>query len=445
MGRRLALILAGVALAVIGLGSAVLAANQKKPGAYDPKFGDVGARYGLLPDFPFPSGLDNYGGLALSPGGKIILAGDTEIAGVHDFAIGRLRTNGHFDTSFGNAITHVSEGNISGDDEVHGIASGPGGSIFVASGSELAGVERIGVAKLDADGFLDNGFDGDGRTTTLVGTDAFARAIAVQKNGKVVVVGAAEIGGDNQLVLVRYLATGPPDPAFGGGDGIVTTKVGKSAVAIDVEIQKNGKIVVTGGDSFGAAPSSEGIVVRYRANGTLDPGFGSGGIARFRSAKQAVFYGLAIGSDGKVVAVGVTDQKLSGVVLRLTAAGKRDHRFGGGDGIVRSNFRQSAFVYLTGVAVQRNRKIVVAGFGGDTLGALGGSLLARLRPNGRLDKGFANRGSRLFLLGATGFSLTSVAIQPNGRIVVGGAFEVGGNTQGLFAARFLGDPVHKKK
>ncbi len=103
---------------------------------------------------------------------------------------------------------------------------------------------------------------------------------------------------------------------------------------------------------------------------------------------------------------------------------------------MRSNFHQG-FAYVTDVAVQRNGKIVLAGFGGDIFGVPGGMLAVRLTPKGKLDRGFGSRGSRLFLLGATDFALVRVAIQPSGRIVLGGAFSVFG-TGGFLAARLYG-------
>lgn len=430
-------------LLVLGAASAA-SAKPGKPGTLDPSFiGGFGfPGIGLVGASSFTNGLDNYGGLGLTPGGRVILAGDTEVAGVHDFALGRLRSNGRLDTSFGDPVDHVSVGDVFGDDEVNAIAVGPGGSTFIATDSESGGIDRIGVAKVDANGSLDNGFDGDGRTTTTIGSDALARAIAVQKNGRVVVAGSGEVGAKNDLAVVRYLPNGLPDPSFGGGDGIVTTHLGLFALGFDVAVQKNGKIVIAGGRST-SATGSEAIVARYRANGTLDPGFGSGGIARLRIGSTSFAFGLAVGSRGKAVIVGFSDAKVSGFVARLTAAGKRDHGFGGDDGLTRSNLRQG-FVYLTDVALQRNGKIVVAGFGGDVPGLVGGTLVGRLRADGSLDRGFADRGSRLFLLGGSGFAFVQLAIQPNGRIIVGGRLLVGGETQGLFAVRFLGDPVRKR-
>ena len=353
--------------------------------------------------------------------------------------LGRLSKNGRFDQGFGSPATHLSVGDVAAgsDDDAKDVAAGPDATTYIATDTSSGGVNRFGVSRVSASGFFDNGFDGDGRTTTTIGTDAAPGAIAVQRNGRPVVAGQATIGGKDRLALVRYLPNGNPDPSFGGGDGIVTTPIGQGFIAFDVEVQKDGKIVVAGGTQVGGSGAARVTVVRYRPNGTLDTGFGNGGVARLKVGKFAVAFGLALGARGKIVIGGVSEAKLSGFAARLTRAGRRDRSFGGGDGLVRSNFRQG-FAYVTDVAVQRNGKIVLAGFGGDIFGVPGGMLAVRLTPKGRLDRGFGSRGcAAVPARERREFALVRVAIQPSGRIVLGGAFSVFG-TGGFLAARLYG-------
>ncbi len=435
-------ILAGIALLVIGLAPGTAAGKPHRPGSPDRAYGPGGFGVGLVSEGQFANGLDSFGGMALRPDGRVTLAGNTVSGGNGDFAIGRLRGNGFPDESFGDPVNHVSVGDILGDDVVNAIAAGPGASTFLTTQSSSVGIDRIGVAKVDANGSFDNGFDGDGRTTTTIGTEAQARAIAVQKDGKVVVAGSGNIAGTTDVAVVRYLPSGAPDPSFGGGDGFITRHIGVASVAFDLAVQKDGKIVVSGSDEFNASSDSEAFAARFKANGDPDSGFGSGGVARIRQGNTGIAFSLAVGSAGKIVLAGLNaaGSKPTGFVARLTAAGRRDKSFGGGDGVTRTNFRLG-FSYPTSVALQRNGKIVVAGIGGDIPGIVGGTLVARLTADGRLDREFADRGSRLFLLGATGFSFVQVAIQPNGRIIVAGDFTVSGEVRGLFAARLFGDPV----
>jgi hypothetical protein len=77
-----------VALLSLALAPGISAA---RPGRLDPSYGPDPFGFGALEATAFPAGLDEFAALGLTPGGKIILAGDTEVAGSHDFALGRLR------------------------------------------------------------------------------------------------------------------------------------------------------------------------------------------------------------------------------------------------------------------------------------------------------------------------------------------------------------------
>ncbi len=443
MARR-ALLLVGM-VALILVVPALAAAKPHRPGALDPSFGPKGSDFhaGAIGDTLLPDGFDNFAGMAFDSSGRILLGGDTTAPAGSDFVVGRLSKNGRFDQSFGAPATHLAVGDVDGgsDDDAQDIAAGPNGTAYVATDTDSGGTNRFGVSRITSSGFFDNGFDGDGRTTTAIGVGASPGAITVQRNGRAVVAGQATIGTKENLAVVRYLANGNPDPSFGGGDGIAVSPIGQGFVVFDVKVQGDGKIVVAGGTQVGGPGSVRATLVRYRPNGTLDPSFGSGGVAKLRVGKFAVAFGVALAARGKLVLVGVSQEKITGFAARLTRAGKRDHSFGNGDGLVRSRFGQG-FSYVTDVAVQRNGKIVLAGFGGDITGVPGGMLAARLTQKGTLDRTFGNRGSKLFLLGATKFARVRVGIQRSGRIVVGGAFSVFG-TDGFLAVRLIGDRVRK--
>jgi uncharacterized delta-60 repeat protein len=433
------------ALLALLLGSLLLAAASpspveaaKRPGTPDRSFGAEVRSVGVVPGGAFDEGVEGFGGMALTSGGRIVLAGSTFDGSGRDYGIGALRRNGKLDTGFGELPNHVVEDGISGDTQVNAAAAARGGQFYIAAESFFL-QPQFGVARFGVSGALDAGFGG-GSVTTTIGTSATPRAIAVRKDGKVLVAGEADVGGIQQIALVRYLPNGDPDPAFGGGDGVVTTAVGATATARDVEIAKGGKLVVagTGGPGLGDA-----AVLRYRPNGTLDQSFGAGGIVRFGIGRPGGVLACEVGAGGKIVLAGAAGRATTPFVARLTAPGKRDRSFGGGDGLVRSKFRQSGSVLPTDLALQRNGKIVLAGIGGDTFGVVGGTLLARLRANGAPDARFANRGSRLFLLGATGGSFPKLAILPNGKIIVAGQVAIFPTTTGLFAARFFGDPVRR--
>lgn len=97
------------------------------------------------------------------------------------------------------------------------------------------------MARYNPDGSLDTTFDADGIVITPSGTRVFE--IAIQSDGKLVAAGSS--AGD--FLVRRYNADGSLDISFGGGDGIVTTQVDPDgAVALDVAIQTDGRIVAAG-------------------------------------------------------------------------------------------------------------------------------------------------------------------------------------------------------
>jgi len=163
------------------------------------------------------------------------------------------------------------------------------------------------AAAAGAAGALDDGFGGGGKVLTDVGPRDSAFGVAVQGDGKLVVVGA-------DSVLLRYSPDGTLDASFGSG--------GKVAALIqpkDVALQADGKIVVSGIAPNGA----DFAVARYNRDGTPDTSFGVGGkaVTRFplppappsksnsepgldQRGQQAYAEGVVIQPDGKIVASG---------------------------------------------------------------------------------------------------------------------------------------------
>lgn len=99
-----------------------------------------------------------------------------------------------------------------------------------------------------APGDLDSTFDGDGKLTTIVSTNAFgmdqARAVLVQGDGKIVAVGES----DSHIGLVRYLPNGTLNPGFGDGGRVITLLTENDYFYVtDAALQPDGKIVVAGG------------------------------------------------------------------------------------------------------------------------------------------------------------------------------------------------------
>src|SRR5919197_1587907 len=118
-------------------------------------------------------------------------------------------------------------------------------------------------------GALDTSFGGDGKVTTSFKSGGFATSVALQAGGKIVAAGSSGGG----FTLVRYNHNGTLDRTF-GGDGKVTTHFVGSAVAFGVAIQSDGKIVAAG---RAGGPGGRFALARYKLGGRLDTTFSRDG------------------------------------------------------------------------------------------------------------------------------------------------------------------------
>jgi uncharacterized delta-60 repeat protein len=277
------------------------------------------------------------------------------------------------------------------------------------------------VARYNLDGSLDTSFSGDGRqTTTFLGSDNVANDVAIQADGKIVVVGRtieqeAHFGA---FALARYNPNGTLDTSF-SGDGKQTTDFGIGCCdqANGVALQANGKIVAVGTPGAGFA------LARYNPNGSLDTSFSGDGKQTTNLGGNA--NGVVLQGDGKIVAVGGGGDF---ALARYNPGGSLDPSFSG-DGKQTTNFGE--FDLARGVALQANGKIVTVGGAGGDFG------LARYNPGGSLDTSFSGDGRQTtdFLFGA-GDSASDVAIQANGRIVAVGLASGGATGQDFALARY---------
>jgi uncharacterized delta-60 repeat protein len=128
-------------------------------------------------------------------------------------------------------------------------------------------------------GALDLTFGTGGKVLTdfPIAAHDFGLGLAIQADGKVVVVGqSSNADFVGKFAVARYNPNGTLDTTFGSG-GIITTEFGPGGSdASSVALQSDGKIVVAGG------ANGDFALARYNSNGTLDAGFGAGGKGRYR-------------------------------------------------------------------------------------------------------------------------------------------------------------------
>ena len=367
------------------------------------------------------AGSDGAQALAVQADGKIVVVGYG--GGNTALAVTRLNPDGTFDTGFD--LDGTSGFDFGGDDAGYGVALQPDGRI-VAVGRTSVG-NNGAVARFNPDGSLDTGFNGTGTRTIDYGGLDLARDVAVQPDGKIVVVGG---GGSNTALAVTRLN---PDGFFDASfdlDGTGGFDLGQSESGYGLALQPDGKIVVAGHTV--SLSVDDGFVGRLKADGSPDTEFGANGVRVIDYGGADAALDVALQPDGKVVVAGRGGSNTALTVTRLNPDGSFDTSFDL-DGTGGADF--GGFDAGFAVAVQRDGKIVAVGTT-STTPADGNFAVVRLQPGGALDTTFDLDGMRTIDFGASdeGYAL---ALQPNGGIVVAGHTDLGSNGA---VARLEGDP-----
>lgn len=130
-------------------------------------------------------------------------------------------------------------------------------------------------------------------------------------------------------------APGDPAPLFGSGGFVLQPLLADSDLGRAIAIQADGKILVVG-TAFNTAGGTQydNAVARFLPDGTLDPAFGTGGVIVSGGPGDEVLSGIKLDSEGRIVVAGSIDSNSLGVIGRLTPAGVLDTTFAGGDGFV---------------------------------------------------------------------------------------------------------------
>jgi uncharacterized delta-60 repeat protein len=425
---------------------ACAAAAAAAPGQLDPSFGAGGT---VVTEFP--SSYSGARAVAVQADGRIVAAGfaHTNDSIISDFALARYDASGALDPTFGTG------GRVRTDfggrfDEALAVAAQPDGRVVVAGSSSDATGADMAVARYNSDGTLDTSFEGDGMALVDFGSEASARAVALQPDGKVVLAGwvSQPVGGGccvSDFALARLTSVGALDSSFNGDGRVVTdflpgTDNGHDA-AQAVLVQADGQIVAAGA-GVGGVVSVDFAVARYLPDGSLDPTFGNDGLV----TTDFVGYfdeirDLAVDTGGRIVAGGQScefpgnsDEVCDFGLVRYTSNGALDRRFGR-QGRIRTDLGADVSEGIRGVVVQTDGRIVAAG---DTSGPGASDVgLTRYRSDGRLDRSFGVNGVVITPVSPSTDEVGGLALQADGRLVVAGTTAVS-QSFGFFVSRYLG-------
>jgi uncharacterized delta-60 repeat protein len=327
---------------------------------------------------------------AMQPDGKTIIAGSfTSVLGVMRNNIARLNADGTLDAGF----------NPDANSSVHSVVVQADGQVLLGGYfTRMGGTVRKYIARVAADGTLDMGFNPN--------ADWIVSCLAVQADGKILLGGNfSSVGGIARNNFARVEANGTLDASFNPDP---------SSQVESVAVQADGKILL-GGYFSSVGATTRFKIARVAANGTLDMGFDP-------SANDIVS-SVVVQADGKIL-LGGEFTSVGGItrnrVARVTVSGTLD-----------MDFNPNANNRVRSMAAQADGKILLGG----NFTAVGGgtrSRIARVEANGTLDAGFSSN--------ANG-EVHCVTMQADGQVLLGGRFTIVGETLRNNFARLLNDPA----
>jgi uncharacterized delta-60 repeat protein len=401
--------------------------------------GDLDSTFGENGLLLLPIGIFGSAAFAVvqQPDGKLDLAG---IAG-DDFAVARLFGNGETDPAF--SSDGVAKVDFFGlQDIARAVALQPDGKIVISGSAEKSdGTQDMAIARFNANGTLDSGFGNTGKATVdSLGNSDFARSMVLQPDGRLVIAGGTtDSSGATRPILVRLNGDGSLDSTFGAAGLAVFTPPGFTSSWInDVELQTDGKLVVTG--LVLATEGSDVLVARVTVDGELDSAFGVNGIKSVDgTGGDDEGLSVEIQPDSNILIGGYTRPSGSdpsdALLVRLDSAGEFDSGFGIGGIATAELDGDSRFIALS---LDPDGKFVGTGsLATDDAGP--DTIVARFNSDGTTDVSFGNGGVEIVDYGSGADAPISegdaLIRQSDGRYVV-----VGTNSMGVFsAARFDDD------
>ncbi|MEC9022020.1 MAG: hypothetical protein VX597_00260, partial [Pseudomonadota bacterium] len=408
------------------------------------------------------SSFDDEGrGVVIQSDGKIVVAGTSyDEQGVdRSFTVIRYNVDGTLDQSFGNGGVALTDfpGDVSLTVGGGGILLQPDGKILVAgrSSQDTTGSD-FSVLRYNTDGTLDASFGTGGVVTTAVGPGYDkAHGLALQSDGSIVVVGLsydqmsyAGISGsptvDEFFALARYDVNGILDTSF-GSDGTGTVRTNLDPVSVDrafnVEILNDGKIVIGGYSGYDS--DADFALLRFNPDGTADSSFGTGGVVTTDiNGHRDRGFSFEVDADGKIILAGMTRSGdfatgYDFCLVRYNGDGSLDSSFGTGGKVV-SDLGSTQDVALV-VALQPDGKILLGGES-EVNDTDPGFTLARYNSDGSLDTSFSGDGfTRTDISPAGEERIYDISVQSDGKIVVTGRAENDQSNTDIVLARYNAD------
>lgn len=372
---------------------------------------------------PIGSSVDIIEAIQIQDDGKIVVAGATgrdNGSNGFQFALARYNIDGSLDATW-DTDGIVTEPDMTNSDVAHALALQ--GSKILMAGSNNAATPNANavVVRYNDNGSIDTTFGISGVVTSplslMNGNKGEGFALAVQDDGKIIIAGGtAPQFSAHTFAAVRLMPEGDIDFTF-GMSGVVTTAIGTDgAQAESIIIQDDGKIVLAGTTS---GMNSDFAVAWYNMDGSLDTTFGTNGVSVTSLGETDNGRDVAIQDDGKIVVAGTSGRivppAFNFAVARYNTDGSLDDTFDT-DGVLTTPIGVAAFA--SSVVIKPDGKIVVGGHAAVFPSQM--IAVAQYNTDGSLDTSFDTDGILLTPIQARAADMRDVALQDDGKIVIGG-------------------------
>ena len=361
--------------------------------------------------------------IANYPGDRVLVVGWVTDSTASRILVNRFLADGSADTSCNGTGEFIDTVNDAVASDVVVLSDG---SFVIAGTIQINNKGALFVAKFTNTCSFDATFGNNGVATYSAGDGTSARALTVQTDGKIIVVGdeypTVSDSNDQRILVARFSAAGIIDNSFGINGRFIST-ANQKGQAQDVVIDSSGRIIFTGSIVGTVAPDAA-IIGRLTSTGLLDSTFATQGylIDEFNGDPQ--LNAVALRPNGNLVAVGTyggpfPSTQQSPIIVCLTQTGAFDSDCGvnGWTYLPTAN----SDVYADDVFVTSDNKIFLSGMINPTNPQ---PIVMRLNHNGTPDSSFATSGTwrGSALIGR----MYSMTIQSNGRILAAGRLDAQG-------------------
>lgn len=313
------------------------------------------------------------------------------------------------------------------DDQGVALALRPDGRAVLAGRTTIDSVPQMAVFQFLPNGKPDLSFHWNAKGALSFNMEpSAAHAIDIDASGRVVLAGYGTENGDEQFGIIRLLPNGAYDPTFGNNGRVLTDFNNGQDQANAVVIQPDGKIIAAGFTKTGG--DADIALARYLSDGTLDAGFGTGGkVSTKVGTLSDIARDIALQPDGKILICGSTADVLTFnnpsyfVLARYAVDGKLDLTFGSTGVITTDVNADEENDIARSLAILPNGRIVVAGYSAVSLASK--ISVVRYRASGLIDNTFGKNGALTTEVKGYGNFCTKIQILPDQSLMLSGMAE----------------------